>query len=132
MKKVLFINLVTILLIFIFFTSTFDFVLAEPARVEQEKKAEIKVTTVTLDNPLGKDNDDPRVIAGNIIKAMLGIVGSLALLMFIYGGFLWVISAGNEEKVMKGKQMIMWASFGLAVIFFAYAMVRFVISALTK
>lgn len=82
-----------------------------------------------LPNPLGEGNVDPRVIIGNIIKAGLGIVGSLALATFILGGFFWVTSAGNEEKIKKGKDMILWASFGLAVIFFSYALVTFVINA---
>ena len=87
-----------------------------------------------LPNPLqfdGKEITDPRAVVGNIIKALLGIVGSLALAVFIFGGFMWVTSAGNEEKVKKGKDMLMWAAFGLAVIFASYALVTFVIDALT-
>ena len=84
-----------------------------------------------LPNPLGTGLTDPRAVVGNIIKALLGIVGSLALAVFIFGGFMWVTSAGNEEKVKKGKDMLMWAAFGLAVIFASYALVTFVIDALT-
>jgi amino acid transporter len=87
------------------------------------------VWATSLDNPLGANANDPRVIIGNIIRAILGIVGSLALGVFILGGFFWVTSAGNEEKVKKGKDMILWASFGLAAIFFSYALVNFVINA---
>lgn len=82
-----------------------------------------------IDNPIGID--DPRQIIGNVIKAILGIVGSLALLMFIYGGFTWITSGGNDEKVKKGKDAIVWAALGLAIIFFSYAMVNFVITAAT-
>ncbi|MFA6410632.1 MAG: pilin [Candidatus Buchananbacteria bacterium] len=82
-----------------------------------------------IKNPIGID--DPREVIGNIIKALLGIVGSLALGVFILGGFYWVTSAGSEEKVKKGKDMVMWASLGLAVIFASYALVTFVISAIT-
>lgn len=82
-----------------------------------------------LCNPLNVD--DPRVIIGNIISALLGIVGSLALAVFIFGGFTWVTAAGNDEKIKKGKEILMWATFGLVVIFFSYAMVKFVITALT-
>lgn len=82
---------------------------------------------VTLDNPLREN--DPRVIIGKIISAALGIVGSLALAIFIYGGFTWTISAGNDDKIKKGKDMIIWATFGLAVIFASYALVSFVIDA---
>ena len=87
------------------------------------------VFAVELTNPIGVD--DPRIIIGNIIRALLGITGSIALAIFILGGFYWVTSAGSEEKVTKGKNMIMWATFGLAVIFFAYAIVTFVVGAIT-
>lgn len=89
------------------------------------------VMAVTLQNPLGPGNNDPRVIVGNIIRAILGIVGSLALLMFIFGGFTWVTSAGNENKIAMGKNIIIWASFGLAIIFASYALVSFIIGSLT-
>ncbi len=84
-----------------------------------------------LENPLGTSPElvDPRAIIGNIIRAILGIVGSLALLVFIFGGLTWVTSAGSAEKVKKGKDMMMWAALGLAIIFFSYALVRFVIGA---
>lgn len=84
---------------------------------------------VSLTNPLGNITD-PNQIIGNVIRAILGIVGSLALAVFIFGGFTWVISAGNEEKIKKGKDMILWATLGLVVIFFSYAMVTFVLQAI--
>ena len=84
-----------------------------------------------LKNPLGENANDPRGIIGNVIRAIFGIVGSLALAIFILGGFTWVTAAGNEEKVKKGKDMIMWAAFGLVVVFASYALVTFVLSALT-
>ena len=87
------------------------------------------VFAVELQNPIGIN--DPRVIIGNIIRAILGLVGSIALAIFILGGFYWVTSAGSEEKITKGKNMIMWATFGLAVIFVAYAIVTFVVGAIT-
>ena len=91
----------------------------------------VTFAAVTLDNPLGQGNDDPRAVVGNVIRAILGIVGSLTLLVFMYGGFLWVTSAGSEEKITKGKNIIIWASFGLAVIFASYALVTFIVGALT-
>lgn len=57
--------------------------------------------TVSIDNPI--ETDSPEKLIGNIINAVLGISGSLALLMFIYGGFTWMLSGGNAEKVTKGK-----------------------------
>lgn len=82
---------------------------------------------VELPNPLGKDNPKPEVIIGKVIQKALGVVGSLALVMFIYGGIVWMTSAGNSEKVEKGKNIIVWAVIGLVVIFSSYALVKFVI-----
>ncbi len=80
-------------------------------------------------NPLG--TDDIRVIIGKVIRAVLGVVGSLALLMFIYGGGLWLTSGGESEKIKKGMDTVLWATIGLVVIFAAYALVNFVIKGLT-
>lgn len=83
---------------------------------------------VTLTNPMG--TSDPDIIIGKIIGAILGVVGSLALVMFIYGGFTWMTAAGSSEKVKKGKDILIWAVLGLVVIFASYAIVRFVLSGL--
>ena len=80
---------------------------------------------VCLDNPLGADVT-PQTFIGGIIRAILGIVGSLALAMFIYGGFTWMTAAGNAEQVAKGRNILVWATIGLIVIFTSYALVRFV------
>ncbi len=87
-------------------------------------------TTITLDNPLHV-TDVPTLI-GRIIKAILSVVGSLALLMFIYGGFYWMLSGGSTEAIAKGKNILIWAAVGLVVIFTSYALVSFVIESLTK
>lgn len=84
-----------------------------------------------LQNPLGK-GATLQVIIGRIISAVLGIVGSIALLMFIYGGFMWLTASGNDQRVQKGKDVLTWATIGLAVIFLSYTLVSFVIKGLTK
>ena len=81
----------------------------------------------TLEPPI--KGDIPTLI-GNIIQASMGIVGSLALVMFIYGGFTWMMAAGNSEKVTKGKNVMIWAAAGLIVIFSAYALIRFIFTAI--
>ena len=82
-----------------------------------------------LPNPLGTDN--PNVLIGNIINFILGFVGTIALVLFIYGGFTWMLSAGAPAKVKKGKDIIIWSVIGLFVVFAAYILVRFVIQGVT-
>lgn len=87
--------------------------------------------TVTLYNPLG-DETDVRVIIGRVIKGVLSIIGSIAFLMFIYGGVLWLTSGGNSDAVKKGRDVLIWTTLGLAIIFAAYAIVSAVLNAITS
>ena len=83
---------------------------------------------VTLTNPLG--TTDPTLIIVNIIKAIMSIVGSLALLMFVYGGVIWITSFGEAKRVEKGKSILTWAVLGLALVASAYVLVNAVINGL--
>lgn len=81
-----------------------------------------------LEDPLGLPADKPiPTLIGKVIKGALGIVGSLALVMFIYGGLVWMTSAGNEQRVKTGKDILIWATIGLVIIFTSYALVHFII-----
>ncbi len=81
---------------------------------------------VQINNPLNVDS--PQKLIGNVINALLGVIGSIALLMFIYGGFTWMTAAGNEKNVEKGQKILLWATIGLVIIFTSYALVRFLIT----
>lgn len=84
------------------------------------------VSTTNLNNPLGSI-ETPQVLIGKLINSALGIVGSITLLMFVYGGFIWMTSSGSSDKIKKGKDIILWSAIGLAVIFSSYALVALVI-----
>ncbi len=78
-------------------------------------------TSFVLKNPL-KVND-PNVIVGNLIKGVMGFAGTIALVMFIYGGLMWMFSGGKTDLVEKGKKTFIWATLGLLVIFSSYIVV---------
>jgi len=69
-------------------------------------------------------------IIGNIIKWVLGVVGIILLVMFIYGGVLYATSAGSEEKVETGKKVMLYAIMGVIIIALAFALTNWVINAL--
>jgi hypothetical protein len=83
---------------------------------------------VQLDNPLGDGKTDINVIIGQVISVILGVVGSIALLMFVYGGVVWMTSSGNQEKITKGKNIIVWAIMGLLMIFASYGIIKFLLT----
>lgn len=86
-----------------------------------------RAQSTNLPNPLGMRETSIQVMIGRVINSAMGLIGSIALAMFIYGGLTWMLSAGNPEKVKQGRNIFMWAAIGLFVIFSSYALVRVVI-----
>ncbi len=79
----------------------------------------------------GLGNGDIRTIIGSIIKVFLGLVGTVALVIFLYGGFLYMTSGGSDDKVGKAKKWMINGVIGLVIIFSAYAITTFVLSRLS-
>ncbi|MEK7103286.1 MAG: pilin [Patescibacteria group bacterium] len=86
--------------------------------------------TITLENPLKVST--PQALIGLIINIALGLSGSIALLLFVYGGILWMTSAGDKAKVTKGIDTMIWAAIGMAVVFASAAIVRFLLTSLLR
>lgn len=82
-----------------------------------------------LTNPLGKGTTIQTLI-GRAINIFTGVSGSVALLMFVYGGFLWLTSGGSTDKIAKGKKVFTWSAVGLLIIFGSYAILRALFQAL--
>ncbi|MFH0928177.1 MAG: pilin [bacterium] len=87
------------------------------------------VQAAPLPNPLGSANDIPGLI-GRIINVILSLVGTGALLMFVYGGARYIFSRGEAEEVGTAKNILVWSALGLIVIFVAYAIVNFLVTGL--
>lgn len=65
-----------------------------------------------------------------LVKAanwFMGLVGAAALVIFVYGGFMMLTSGGVAERVDTGKKALMAAVVGLAIIFSAQLLMRFVL-----
>lgn len=77
------------------------------------------------------NTDSPLGIIGVIIGVILSFLGVIFLLLIIYGGFLWMTAAGNEEKVTKAKKIIQNSIVGLIIVIAAYAITVFVGTQLT-
>lgn len=90
-----------------------------------------KGSPTKLFDPLGGHEDVISFIS-RIIRAFLGIIGSIALLAFVYGGFLWLTGDLGEGQVKKAKTVLKSATIGLLIIFFSYMAVDLFLSAFTK
>ncbi|GAC1412914.1 MAG: hypothetical protein NVSMB66_3470 [Candidatus Doudnabacteria bacterium] len=80
--------------------------------------------STTLCNPLPDNNLDSIVVRA--LKYILGIIGSVAVVVIVIAGFRMVASQGNSEAIKGAKNSIQWAIIGLVVAFLAYAMVAIV------
>lgn len=65
-----------------------------------------------------------------VINWFLGLVGLLAVLMLIYGGFRYLTSGGNEESTTKAKNTIIYAIIGIVIVILSYAIVFTITDAL--
>jgi hypothetical protein len=74
--------------------------------------------------------NDLLMVGINVSDIILGIVGSLTLLMFVYGGVTMLISSGNSEQVTKAKGILMAAIIGLIIVFASYTIIKFVMDSL--
>ena len=66
----------------------------------------------------------------SIVRILLGFLGIIAIIIILYGGFVWLISAGSEENVSQAKKIITAGIIGLVIIFVSYAIASFVITQL--
>ena len=67
-------------------------------------------------------------IAKDVVNIMFFIVGVMAVIMIIWGGIRYVLSAGNSAALTSAKNTIMYAVIGLIVAILAYTIVNFVIN----
>ena len=83
-----------------------------------------------LNGSLGGAGTDLRTIIARIINIALGFLGIVAVGIILYGGFLWMTSNGDEEKITKAKNLLKSAVIGLIIILASWAIATFIISRL--
>lgn len=67
----------------------------------------------------------------NVAEFALGIAGAVALFFFVYGGFMFILAAGDKGKVGKAVEILKSAVIGIAIIFLSGIIVRFTTQTLT-
>ena len=93
----------------------------------------VKAHAASIDFPTsfaGLSSQDIKTTIGNIIQIVLGFLGILTVLIILYGGFQWMTSGGNEDKISGAKKMISSGVIGLVIILAAYAIAGFIVNSL--
>lgn len=86
------------------------------------------VSAQTIQNPIGCDDIGACIL--NVVDYVLGLAGVLALAGIVYGGFMYITAAGNQDRIESGKNMVTYAVIGLIVIGLSYAILQFIFNAL--
>lgn len=80
-----------------------------------------------LNNTVNLGNRPLIETIGQLINVGLGLLGVIAVVGIIWGGFLTMTAAGDEEKAGSGKKAIAAGVIGLLIILAAFAIASFVI-----
>lgn len=76
---------------------------------------------ITLENPLkcknakGEDCDLLDII-DKITGFLAGLASTVAVIMIIWAGIVYMTAGDNEEKIKSAKKTILWALIGLAIV----------------
>ncbi len=66
-------------------------------------------------------------IASTLVNIFSIIVGAVAVIMIIYGGFRYITSGGDSGKVGNAKNTLLYAIVGLLIVVFAQLIIHFVV-----
>lgn len=74
----------------------------------------------------GFSNASVGSIIATIIRAILGLLAAIFMVLMVLSGFKWMTAAGNESQVEKAQETIKAALIGLIVVLAAYAITYYV------
>jgi hypothetical protein len=77
-----------------------------------------------LSSDSGVITDIPSLI-GKVVGAGLAFIGVIFFILIIYGGFSWMTARGNEQEVIKAKELFYAAVIGLIIVLSAYAITSY-------
>ena len=80
----------------------------------------------------GLGRQDVRTTIARIIRTAMGLLGIVAVVIILIGGFKWMTAGGNDEQTGEAKQWIFSGIIGLAIILSAYALATYVINSLVS
>lgn len=75
---------------------------------------------------------DYPLIVGLVISYFMALMGVIYLGLVVYAGSVWLMAHGNEDAVVKAKTIIRNATIGVILVVGSYAIVYFVLQALSS
>lgn len=66
--------------------------------------------------------------AVRLINVALSLLGIIAVVIVLIGGFKWMTAGGNDDKIAEARKLIFAGIVGMAIILSAWAIARFVLA----
>lgn len=88
--------------------------------------------TIPLPQPKGAASTSLPDVITQIVNLALYIVGGVAVLFLIIGGFQFIVAAGNPAGVQKAKTTVLYVIIGLAIVILSNSAIRFIIQKLSS
>jgi cytochrome bd-type quinol oxidase subunit 2 len=70
-------------------------------------------------------------LLANLINTFIGLLGVIALVMFVYAGFKWIM-AGTSDDTKESRNMMKNAAIGMFIVLISYSLANFVFDTLKK
>ncbi len=78
-------------------------------------------------------NDKPlQVVIIDFIRISLRLLGVVFMVLIMYAGFMWMTSAGSDEKITKAKKILTSAVIGLFIVVISYAISTWVLNSILE
>ena len=93
-----------------------------PTTTSGPTTSQATVVNINVTNPLRYDTVEG--VLTSVMNGLKGIVITLALLMIVIGGIMYIFSLGNPDNMKRAKNVILAALVGLAIVIAAPAFLR--------
>lgn len=77
-----------------------------------------------------KGVSDPAVIIGNVVSALIGVLGAVLFIYLLWGGYKYMTAGGEPNKVKEGTDTIRNAIIGIVIVSLSYAIASYVLERL--
>jgi len=80
----------------------------------------------------GLGSTDPVTVASQLINVFLRLLGTICVVLMLYGGWTWIWARGAEDEIQRAKDIIRGSIIGLLVVLSSFGVMQFVFYYLTK
>lgn len=114
--------------LFFIFSISISYVNAQGSLTDDVKDKMEKQETAFLDKAGFSENMNISMVVASVIRAFLGLLGIIFVVLIVIAGNKWMNARGNEEKVEEAQNTIRRAIIGLIITVSAYAITYFIFS----